>query len=110
MDAIWLMIILFLDSGMTECNALPAEYQQIAGREYRILRWSCHGKDPDSLRLFRVWEAYCDDGGGYWSRPFLLEERSTGYGFYMNRFGEIHGSHNAEKLFTTEVYIPQCGA
>lgn len=108
MDAIQLMLVLFLGFGAANssegCQALPAEVQNIGKQDFQILNFQCGPKH------FKVWHYWCAEGQGYWSRPFLLEEINVSHaGFYLNRFGEIHGSSYVEPLSLRDIYLPKCG-
>ena len=99
MDAISLIMILFLNLN-EPCTALPADETRISGEDYQILRYACGSKN------FRIWQRKCQEGQGYWGRPFFLVEENSQMGLYINRFGEIHtGFH----VMLEETYLPHCG-
>lgn len=56
---------------------------------------------------FKVWQRFCREGQGFYSRPFLIEETHSGESFYLNRFGEVMAGKRIE---LGEVYVPHCGA
>lgn len=109
MDAIWLMVLLFLN-GNALCEADPATLTKLGGQTYQVLQWTCGDKQ------FQVWQRWCpmnDPPGvepspprGYWSRPYYLEETRSGHGFYLNRFAEIHAGIHID---VEEIYRPPCG-
>ena len=98
MNAIELMMALFLNASIM-CHALPADVQQIGGRDYQILSFAC------GEYLFQIWQRRCEPGN-YWTRPFLLKELSTDRGFYLNQFAELY---SGEHVSLDEVYVQPCG-
>lgn len=99
MDALSLMMLLFLTLS-EPCNAMPAEETRLQGEDFQVLRFECGAKS------FKVWSRRCVEGG-YWSRPFLLEETNSGQGFYFDRFADVHSGWHVR---LEETYVPRCGS
>ncbi len=70
MDAIQLLMAMFLNLS-EPCNALPTLTEAIGGHDFQVLRYTCGGKE------FKIWSAWCPDGRGFWSRPFMLTEENS---------------------------------
>ena len=100
MDAISLLMVLFLNLN-EPCTAMPAELQHVSGQDYQILRYACGAK------AYKIWQRKCNDGQGYWGRPFFLEEENSQQGLYVNRFGEVVTGYHVS---ITETYVPLCGS
>lgn len=100
MDAISLLMVLFLNLN-EPCTAMPAELQHFSGQDYQILRYTCGAK------AYKIWQRKCNDGHGYWGRPFFLEEENSQQGLYVNRFGEVVTGYHVS---ITETYVPLCGS
>lgn len=98
MDAISAMVGLFLNLSVA-CNALPAMVTRLQGEDFQVLQFECGAKS------FRVWSRRCVEGG-YWTRPFLLEETTSGQGFYFDRFAEVHSGWHVR---LEDTYVPRCG-
>jgi len=100
MDAIQLLMMLFLNLS-EPCTALPAQLQSIGRQNFQVMNYHCGGKD------FKVWQRWCREGQGFWSRPFMLTEENTQEGIYMNQFGELVTGYH---VTLDKIYIPRCGA
>lgn len=105
------MMLLFLN-GNALCNARPMELQDIQGEHYRLLVWQCGERGTPEGKTFRIWSRQCPPQAKrgeptWWSRPFLLEELTTGAGFYMDRFADIHAGHH---VALDDTYYPDCGS
>jgi len=77
------------------------DHTDIRKDTYQVTTYRC------VTHTFKVWQRFCAEGRGFYSRPFMIEETHTGEGFYLNRFGEIMAGVRVE---LGEVYIPACGA
>lgn len=107
MDAISIIVWLFLNFS---CDAQKEELREIHGQTYQVLAWSCTQPSTNKHHLFRVWARQCPANpkkgeATWWSRPFLLEEMTTGKGLYMNRFAEIHAG---DQVQLDDTYFPDC--
>jgi hypothetical protein len=100
MDAIVVMMSVFLHLS-EPCTALPAVETMIAQQTYQVAPFDCGSK-----RL-EIWQRRCEDGQGYWSRPFLLVDVASQQGFYLDRFGEVHSGWH---VLMNDCYIPRCGS
>ncbi len=103
------MMIVFLGFGGNNstdaCQAQPATVQRVGQQNFQVLHFTCGPKH------FRVWQYWCAEGQGYWSRPFLLEETNVHRsGFYLNRFGEVHATPFTDPITTSDLYLPRCGS
>ena len=97
MTATELIVALFLSMSCT----MGAIDQTILSHEtYQVTTYRCVS------HTFKVWQRFCNEGRGYYSRPFLIEETKTGQGFYLNRFGEIMAG---QRVDMNQLYIPSCG-
>ena len=98
MTATEMIIALFLSMSctMTEINETTLSKQT-----YQVTTYRC------VIHTFKVWQRFCNEGRGYYSRPFLIIEDNSGESFYLSRFGEIMAGQRIE---LKEVYIPACGA
>lgn len=99
MDAIQLLMGLFLNLS-EPCTAMPATEERLGREDYQTLRFDC------GVKQFKIWSRRCPEGG-FWGRPFFLEEVNSQQGLYVNRFGEVQtGWH----VTMTEAYSPRCGS
>lgn len=97
MTATELIIALFLSMS---CTITAIDETVLSKETYQITSYRC------TTQTFKVWQRFCHEGRGYYSRPFLITETHTGESFYLNRFGEIMAGIRIE---IGEVYIPTCG-
>lgn len=105
------MMVLFLN-GNALCNARPMELQDIQGEHYRLLVWQCGERGTPEGKTFRIWSRQCPPQAKrgeatWWSRPFLLEELTSGHGFYLNRFAELQSGWH---VLLDDTYYPDCGS
>ena len=99
MDAIQLLMVLFLNLN-EPCTAMPATEARLGSERYQTLHYDCGAKQ------FKIWARRCPEGG-FWGRPFFLEEVNSQQGLYVNRFGKVQtGWH----VTLAETYTPRCGS
>ena len=98
MTATELIIALFLSMS---CTMTDIQQQDLSKQTYQVTTYRC------VTHTFKVWQRFCNEGQGYYSRPFLIEETHTGEGFYLNQFGEIMAGQRVEM---NQLYVPACGA
>ena len=98
MTATELIIALFLSMS---CSMSAIDQTVLSQETYQITTYRC------VKHTFKVWQRFCNEGRGYYSRPFLVEETHSGESFYLGRFGDIMaGIH----VSMSEVHVPACGA
>lgn len=97
MNATELVIALFLSAS---CTMTDIQQTVLSKETYQVTSYRC------LTHTFAVWQRFCKDGQGYFSRPFLITEKHTGESFYLSRFGEIMAGVHVE---ISEVYQPMCG-
>lgn len=106
MDLIGIILASFLNLSVN-CSALPAELYTIGGDNYLVLSWRCQQAN-DQLVVWRSWQRECTaPGGNFWNRPYFLQNQTTRFAFYVNRFGELQGGLGAA---ITDAYVPLCGS
>lgn len=98
MTATELVIALFLSAS---CSMADITETKLGRDLYQITTYHCLTHE------FKVWQRFCREGRGFYSRPFLIQEARTGESFYLNRFGEVMAGRYVE---VGEVYMPACGA
>lgn len=98
MTATELIIALFLSMS---CTMSAVDETVISKETYQVTTYRC------VTHTFKVWQRFCNEGRGYYSRPFYITETHTGESFYLSRFGEIMAGVRVE---LDEVYVPACGA
>lgn len=107
MDLIAIFAALFLNLS-TGCDALKAEVQRIGGQDYLIQSWTCADK-ANQVHLWRTWQRQCvaNNGQQFWGRPYFLEDTTSQFAVYHNRFGEIQGGFGAA---IENAYVGLCGS
>lgn len=98
MTATELIIALFLSMS---CTMTSIDETTLNKDTYQVTTYRC------VTHTFTVWQRFCHEGRGFYSRPFLINETHSGESFYLNRFGEVMAGVRVE---LAEVYIPACGA
>jgi len=93
-----LIIALFLSMS---CTMAEIDQTVLSKETYQVTTYRC------VTHTFKVWQRFCKEGRGFYSRPFMIEETHTGETFYLSRFGEVMAGVRVE---LGEVYIPACGA
>lgn len=93
-----LIIALFLSMS---CTMASIDQTVLSKETFQVTTYRC------VTHTFKVWQRFCKEGQGFYSRPFLIEETHSGQGFYLNRFGEIMAGQNVSM---DTVYVPSCGA
>jgi hypothetical protein len=104
MDALQIIMMMFLLGPGSSCSALPAEATQLEGQNYQKMRWLCGDHQVEA------WQRQCfgtDRKDEYWTRPFMLVDSTTGNRVYLNRFAEMQAGWHVP---LDETYIPKCGS
>lgn len=107
MDLISIMAALLINLS-TGCDALKADVQRVGGQDYLIQSWVCHDK-RDQAHLWRTWQREChaNNGTAFWGRPYFLEDTTSHFAMYVNRFGELQGGFGAA---IENAYVGLCGS
>ena len=107
MDLISIMAALFLNLS-TGCDALKADVMRVGGQDYLVQAWTCADK-ANQVHLWRTWQRQCvaNNGQQFWGRPYFLEDTSSHFAIYHNRFGEIQGGFGAA---IENAYVGLCGS
>lgn len=98
MNALELLMVVFLTHS---CYLADISYTKIGGNNFKVSDYRC---TPD---VIQVWQRYCDQGAGYWGRPFVVKDATTGSGFYLDKFGGVNASQQVD---LEDVRFPACGA
>ena len=99
MEALQAMVGLFLLMAQGCTHEMPDTVYKHKDDKILVSMFDCGN------RRFRVLSAFCEQGKGFWSYPFLVEHVESGMGFYMNQFAEIQAGH---QIRLNKSFMPAC--